>query len=268
MTGRRPSAPPGRTARAGPRWPSGPMSTTSTSRASPTAGPNYLVPAARRRGRLRPAPTPLEPGLLLAVHALQRLEPHGTARPARHERPPLLLRGRRGAALADAPGEVPRGSTPARTAGSPSSSSAWASPARTSRATGCRRSTSTTIGSNQAGVPRRRRLAADVQGHRPRPGHHGDHARPSAGAINPSTSWHPEFDDVNNDGRMDLYVSKGNVDAIPDERAQGPQRAAPRPARRHVPPGGRPRRHPRHRCARAARRSSTSTATGCWTSWR
>jgi hypothetical protein len=34
--------------------------------------------------------------------------------------------------------------------------------------------------------------------------------------VNPSTSWHPEFDDVNNDGHMDLYISKGNVDAIPD----------------------------------------------------
>jgi hypothetical protein len=37
---------------------------------------------------------------------------------------------------------------------------------------------------------------------------------PSIGRpIDPSTSWHPEFDDVNNDGRLDLYVSKGNVDA-------------------------------------------------------
>jgi hypothetical protein len=36
---------------------------------------------------------------------------------------------------------------------------------------------------------------------------------PSIGKpIDPSTSWHPEFDDVNNDGRLDLYVSKGNVD--------------------------------------------------------
>lgn len=30
--------------------------------------------------------------------------------------------------------------------------------------------------------------------------------------VDPSTSWHPEFDDVNNDGLLDLYVSKGNVD--------------------------------------------------------
>jgi hypothetical protein len=27
----------------------------------------------------------------------------------------------------------------------------------------------------------------------------------------PSTAWHPEFDDVNDDGWMDLFVSKGNV---------------------------------------------------------
>lgn len=32
----------------------------------------------------------------------------------------------------------------------------------------------------------------------------------------PSTAWHPEFQDVNNDGFVDLYVSKGNVDAMPN----------------------------------------------------
>jgi enediyne biosynthesis protein E4 len=40
--------------------------------------------------------------------------------------------------------------------------------------------------------------------------------------IDPSTSWHPEFEDVNNDGRMDLYVSKGNVDAMPDTALEDP----------------------------------------------
>ena len=32
----------------------------------------------------------------------------------------------------------------------------------------------------------------------------------------PSTAWHPEFADVNNDGLMDLFVSKGNVRDQPD----------------------------------------------------
>ncbi len=38
--------------------------------------------------------------------------------------------------------------------------------------------------------------------------------RPYVGdEILPSTAWHPEFDDVNNDGLIDLFVTKGNVDA-------------------------------------------------------
>ena len=32
----------------------------------------------------------------------------------------------------------------------------------------------------------------------------------------PSTAWHPEFADVNDDGRIDLFVSKGNVRDQPD----------------------------------------------------
>jgi hypothetical protein len=32
----------------------------------------------------------------------------------------------------------------------------------------------------------------------------------------PSTGWHPEFGDVNNDGLVDLFVSKGNVEAMAD----------------------------------------------------
>lgn len=47
--------------------------------------------------------------------------------------------------------------------------------------------------------------------------------RPTAGGDPlPSTAWHPEFEDVNNDGLIDLFVSKGNVDQIPDYAARDP----------------------------------------------
>jgi hypothetical protein len=48
-------------------------------------------------------------------------------------------------------------------------------------------------------------------------------AQPSTGGdVLPSTSWHPEFEDVNNDGFADLFVSKGNVSAMPDYAAKDP----------------------------------------------
>ena len=41
--------------------------------------------------------------------------------------------------------------------------------------------------------------------------------RPFAGDVNMrSTAWHAEFQDVNNDSFMDLFVAKGNVEAMPD----------------------------------------------------
>ena len=36
------------------------------------------------------------------------------------------------------------------------------------------------------------------------------------GEARPSTGWHAEFADVNNDGRLDLFIAKGNVEAMPD----------------------------------------------------
>lgn len=38
----------------------------------------------------------------------------------------------------------------------------------------------------------------------------------------PSTAWHPEFADVNNDGLVDLFISKGNVEAQPDHATRDP----------------------------------------------
>ena len=40
--------------------------------------------------------------------------------------------------------------------------------------------------------------------------------------VMPSTSWHPEFQDVNNDGFTDLFISKGNVDSMPEYAAADP----------------------------------------------
>lgn len=44
----------------------------------------------------------------------------------------------------------------------------------------------------------------------------------SGGDVLPSTAWHPEFDDVNNDGHVDLFVTKGNVEAQPDYASRDP----------------------------------------------
>jgi hypothetical protein len=44
----------------------------------------------------------------------------------------------------------------------------------------------------------------------------------TGGDVLPSTAWHPEFQDVNNDGLMDLFVSKGNVDEMPDYARRDP----------------------------------------------
>ena len=41
----------------------------------------------------------------------------------------------------------------------------------------------------------------------------------TGGDPRPSTAWHAEFGDVNNDGLIDLFIAKGNVDAM-EEAAQ------------------------------------------------
>ena len=47
--------------------------------------------------------------------------------------------------------------------------------------------------------------------------------RPAFGGdVLPSTSWHTEFGDANNDGRPDLLIAKGNVEAQPDYAAKDP----------------------------------------------
>lgn len=47
--------------------------------------------------------------------------------------------------------------------------------------------------------------------------------RPYVGDTSlPSTAWHPEFQDVNNDGLIDLFITKGNVEAQSDHAAEDP----------------------------------------------
>ena len=58
----------------------------------------------------------------------------------------------------------------------------------------------------------RHRLRARLTAHRP---YVGDTAAPS-------TAWHPEFQDVNNDTLVDLFVSKGNVEAQPGYAVRDP----------------------------------------------
>lgn len=38
----------------------------------------------------------------------------------------------------------------------------------------------------------------------------------------PSTGWHAEFDDLNNDGLVDLFIAKGNVDQMPSNAIHDP----------------------------------------------
>jgi hypothetical protein len=42
------------------------------------------------------------------------------------------------------------------------------------------------------------------------------------GDIHPSTAWHAQFADVNNDGWFDLFIAKGNVATMPDFAALDP----------------------------------------------
>ncbi len=44
----------------------------------------------------------------------------------------------------------------------------------------------------------------------------------TGGDVRPSTAWHAQFEDVNNDGLMDLFVAKGNVSQMPDFAAKDP----------------------------------------------
>ncbi len=122
-----------------------------------------------------------------------------------------------------------------------SRSGAWASPATTSPATATRRSSSPARPTTSS-RPWRPARAADLSRHR---GSSAASPRPSpytGGDTLPSTAWHPEFQDVNNDGFVDLFVSKGNIKRAARLRPEGSEQSAPRPAGRDLQRGWRGRR--------------------------
>ncbi len=40
--------------------------------------------------------------------------------------------------------------------------------------------------------------------------------------LKPSTAWHAQFEDVNNDGHADIFIAKGNVERMPDFAMKDP----------------------------------------------
>lgn len=65
---------------------------------------------------------------------------------------------------------------------------------------------------NEGGVLRRAPFSIGTYAQRP---HIGDDGRPSTG-------WHAEFGDIDNDGRLDLFIAKGNVDQMPSNAMEDP----------------------------------------------
>ena len=122
-----------------------------------------------------------------------------------------------------------RRSTPPTKVGSSCASGAWASPATISMRDGYPEYFLTSMADNKlqtlAAVPQGRRAASPtyadvafakgVTAHRPYTG----------GDWHPSTAWHAQFEDVNNDGLVDLFIAKGNVAEMPDFADEGPQQS-------------------------------------------
>ena len=119
-----------------------------------------------------------------------------------------------------APGEPPRLYT-AADGWRRCRSGAWASPATTSLATAIPRSSSRARPTTSCRPSRRSRpaptyrdIALDARRHR-------DAALRRRHAL-PSTAWHAEFQDVNNDGLVDLFIAKGNVSTMADYAMKDP----------------------------------------------
>ena len=207
-----------------------------------------------------------EAELLRALDAVHRLEPVRHAVPARLQRP-RILRGRPGAALARRAGQAACALHRRRRL------EALAHLGHGHRQRRPRRRRLPGIFPDQHGRqqaadagrhPAGRQAAAPtfkdvafakgVTAHRPYMG----------GDLRPSTAWHAQFEDVNNDGLVDLFIAKGNVAEMPDFATQRPQQPAPADRRRQIPGSGRRRRRREHLhlARRGARRFQSRRAGG------
>ncbi len=138
---------------------------------------------------------------------------------------PRILQGRTGTALAHRAGPGLRCFSPKAKAGSPCASGAWASPAMTSISTVIPEYFHTSMADNKlqklarfGPASSQSRLYQDIAWARGVTAH-----RPFIGEdLKPSTAWHTQFEDFNNDARADLFIAKGNVAKMPDFAARDP----------------------------------------------
>ena len=202
-----PSRRPGSTATRGPRSPSAPIDRGRQEFPWGSCTDNVLVRPARhrRRAALRAA-TAAAARLLRARHAVLRLEPQWPARAAHHQRPRKYYKGGQEQLWRIAADAEPRLYGPP-TAGGRCGSGAWASPRRRWTTAPTRPTSLTSMADNKAAGAGRRcqtRLP-DIAFAR------GVTARPTPAATCPSTAWHAQFADVNNDGLAGPLRRQGNI---------------------------------------------------------
>ena len=165
-----------------------------------------------------------EAQLLRAVDAVHRLEQFRHARPCASPTTANIMKAGRSRCGAWSQARR-RSSIPKPRAGSICASGAWALRATISMpmairnisspawpTTSCRRWPLFRQTASRSPPTRTSPIAKGVTAHRPYTG----------GDLRPSTGWHTQFEDVNNDGLVDLLIVKGNVAKMPDFAEKDP----------------------------------------------